>query len=82
MKTKFIPIVLLCSLIFQSQLFAGDCLGTWLYNFDLIYGEYNKDVNFCKTQGWFSGRCLLEAEAGYAKGLDIAGDIFYSCEEE
>lgn len=81
MKTKFTLFVFLCTLIFQSHLFAEDCLGTWLYNFDLIYQEYNFDVKYCRTQGWYSGRCLLEAEAAYAKGLDIAGDIFYSCEE-
>ncbi len=45
-----------------------------------IYREYNNDVKFCKTQGLFSGRCLLEAEAAYAKGVDITCDIFYTCE--
>jgi hypothetical protein len=69
------------SLIFLSSLFAEDCLDVWRNNFDLIYGVYNNDVEFCKTQGFFSGRCLLEAEAAYAKGVDIAGDIFYTCEE-
>lgn len=45
------------------------------------YNAYKSDVKFCGKQGWLSGRCMLEAEAAYAKGLDVAGDIFYSCKE-
>lgn len=81
MKSKFVFLLLLCALVFKSQALAESCLDTWMYNFNLIYGAYESDVKFCGTQGWFSGRCMLEAEAACAKGLDIAGDIFYSCEE-
>ena len=81
MRTKFIFLVFFLGFSVHCQLFAEGCLDVWRYNFDLIHGVYNNDVEFCKTQGFFSGRCLLEAEAAYAKGVDIAGDIFYTCEE-
>lgn len=81
MKLKLIFLFLFCTLVYKSQALTEGCLDTWMYNFNLIYNAYEFDVKFCGKQGWLSGRCMLEAEAAYAKGLDVAGDIFYSCKE-